>query len=270
MTPGRLVLQGLTGVVRRDAALFWSYRIRAVSQTLALFFSLSLFYYVSRLVNVSEFPSADAYFAYVAVGIVILHVLTASVGSVPVAVRQELVAGTFERFVVSPLGACAGIAGMLAFPLLSALAMSTLQLALAALVFGMDIHWATAPLAIPVALLGALSFAPFALFMASAVMVVKQISGGVTFVTTGMAFVGGFFFPTSLLPGWLRWMSDVQPFTPTLELLRHVLVRTPMTGSTAGDLARMIGFAVVLFPLAYVTLDCAIGISRRRGTLIEY
>ena len=149
-------------VFRRDALLFWSYRTRVVSQTLAVFFSLTVFYYVSKLVKVGEFPSADAYFSFVAVGIVTLAVLTATMTALPLAVRQELTAGTFERFVVSPIGAAAGVAAMLIFPMLSALTIATFQIVLAAIVFPLDVHWSTAALAMPVVLLGALSFAPFA------------------------------------------------------------------------------------------------------------
>lgn len=270
MSDRRLILVGMLGVARRDAALLWSYRLRVVSQTLSVFFTLSLFYYISRLVSVRAFATPDAYFAFVAVGIVVLHVLTSSVAAVPLAVRQELVAGTFERFAVSPLGATAGITGMILFPMASALVLGVAQLALATVVFGLDIELDTALLAIPVAALGAVSFTPFALLIASAVVLVKQIGGGVTFLTAGMAFVGGFFFPVALLPDWMEWMSYAQPFTPALELLRHLLVGTPMLHSAGENLVRLVAFAVVLFPMALATLERAIALSTRRGTLIEY
>ncbi len=76
-------------------------------------------------------------------------------------VRQELVAGTFERFVVSPFGSVAAVVSMTTFPFLLALASGLITIALAALVFGMPMHWSTVPLGIPLALLGCLSFIPF-------------------------------------------------------------------------------------------------------------
>jgi ABC-2 type transport system permease protein len=260
----------VAGVVRRDALLFWSYRTRAISQTLAVFFSLTVFYYVSKLVNVAEFRSAQAYFSFVAVGLVTLAVLTATLTALPLAVRQELIAGTFERFVVSPTGAAAGIAAMLVFPMLSALTMSTFQILFAAIVFPLDVHWSTAALAIPVAVLGALSFAPFALLMAAAVIALKQVTGAVPFVTTALAFLGGFFFPVRLLPDWIEWMSTVQPFTPTLDLLRHLLVNTPLQDPAWESVLKIAAFAAVLLPLSGLALHRAIAVCRRRGTLIEY
>lgn len=270
MSAARELRDSVIGVVRRDALLFWSYRTRAVSQTMAVFFSLTVFYYVSKLVNVQEFPSAHAYFSFVAVGILTLAVLTATLTALPLAVRQELIAGTFERFVVSPTGAAAGVAAMLVFPLASALVICTVQVLLAAAVFPLDVHWSTAPLAFPVALLGALSFAPFALLMAAAVITAKQVTGAVPFVTTALAFLGGFLFPVRLLPGWIEWMSEVQPFTPALELLRHLLVDYPLTEPAWESVGKIAAFAAVLLPVSALVLSRAIAVCRRRGTLIEY
>lgn len=244
--------------------------MRVVSQTLGLFLSITLFYYVSRLVSPGAFASSDAYFAYVVVGIIILAVLTATLTALPLTVRQELVAGTFERFVVSPMGAVAGVAAMILFPLFMALSMAVVELLLAALVFGLDIHWSTASLGLPVGLLCALSFAPFALFMAASVILVKQVSGGVTFVTTGLAFVGGFFFPVRLLPDWIEWTSQVQPFTPSLDLLRHLLVDTPLVDPAWESILKVALFAAGLLPLSGLALKHAVEACRRRGTLIEY
>ena len=258
------------GVLRRDAQLWWSYRGRAVSQTFTVFFSLALFYYVSRLVHVSQFETSKSYFSYVAVGILILGILTGALTAVPLAVRQELVAGTFERFVVSPLGPVAGVAAMLLFPMLSTVALSVVQFLLASAVFGLPVHWTTAAAGVPIALLGACAFAPFAIFLAAAVMVVKQVSGGAAFITSGLAFVGGLFFPVSLLPHWLHWASDVQPLTPALEALRHVLLGTATARPLAADLARLAGFAAVLGPLSLWALSRGIAAGRRRATLIEY
>lgn len=260
----------VAGIVRRDAAMFWSYKLRVITQSFSLLFGLTLFYYVSRLVGNRAFDSPDHYFAFVAVGLVILTVLTATVTGLPMAVRQELVAGTFERFLVSPTGGALGVFGMLLFPMISAVGLSAMQLCLAAVVFSVDIQWSTAPLALAVAALGVLSFAPFALLMAAGVIVVKQVSGGVVFVTTGMAFVGGFFFPVALLPGSIKWLSEVQPFTPALELLRHYLIDTPLTDPALQSALKIAGFAAVLLPASFAILAVAVELCRRRGTLTEY
>ncbi len=258
------------GIVQRDWRLFTSYRTRFLSQILSGFFSLVLFYYVSRVAGGRVFANPDDYFAFAVVGLVVMGVLVSTLLTLPTALRQELVAGTLERLVVSPFGAVAAIASMAWFPLVFALLNGLLTLTFAAAVFGMPVAWGTAAFAIPVAALGALAFAPFALLVAGAVIVVKQAGMGASFLVTGISLIGGFFFPVSLLPDWIEWMSKVQPFTPALDLLRHLLVGTPLVGSQWLAIAKLVGFAAVLLPVSLVFLRLSIGVAQRRGTIIEY
>ncbi len=98
----------------------------------------------------------------------------------------------------------------------------------------------------------------------------KQAQSGVGFMMMGIAFVAGFLFPVSLLPGWIQWTSDVQPFTPLVDLLRRVLVGTPLEGDAWVALLKIGLFVLVLLPLATWVLAAAIRKSQRSGTIIEY
>lgn len=257
-------------VVRRDLQMALSYRVPFVSSLLAAFFSLTLFYYLSRLVQVSAFGSADAYYAYAVIGLVIIQVLNSTLQTPPMTLRQELVAGTFERVAISPFGPVGTAVATLLYPFIYALVTALAMLAFAGLVFGVDIRWETLPLAFPVGLLCGVAFAPFGLLLLGLVMIAKQAMAGTTWVVAGIALVSGLYFPVTLLPGWIEWISEVQPFTPAAELLRNVIVGTPLPDPVWVGLAKLIGFSAVLMPLSIMAVDKAVRISRRRGTLIEY
>jgi ABC-2 type transport system permease protein len=257
-------------VVRRDFIVYVSYRTRLFSQILSGFLSLALFYYISRLVTVQSFGSPDAYFAFVVAGLVILRVILASFTAASAGVRQELVAGTFERTVVSPFGPVAGIASLLVFPFLLAGVLGATMLLIAALVFGVSLEWATLPLALPLGVLAALAFAPFALLVAASAVLFKQTVGASGFILTGISLVAGFYFPVALLPEWIRWVSEVQPFTPAVELLRHVAVGTPLEDPAWLSVGKLAGFAVALLPPSVWVLKKAIAVGQRRATIIEY
>jgi ABC-2 type transport system permease protein len=98
----------------------------------------------------------------------------------------------------------------------------------------------------------------------------KGTNAGATFVVAGLSLVAGLYFPTSLLPDWIRWLSDVQPFTPAAELLRHLLLGTEMSGSALVALLKLIGFAAVMLPVAAIVLRTSVQRSRRTGTITEY
>jgi ABC-2 type transport system permease protein len=257
-------------IFARDWRIFTSYRTRAFSAVIGAAVGVSLFYYVSRLVGGKAFESPDAYFGFVVVGMVILEVLTSTLTAPIATLRAELLTGNFERMVVSPFGAVGAIASMTLFPLTLGFAMGIVTIAIATLLFGLDLSWTTVPLAIPVALLGALAFAPFGLLLAAAVTMFKQTSAGATLIVTGLSLVAGVYFPIALLPGWIQWASDVQPFTPAVDLLRHLLVDTPMKGSAAVAVLKLAGFAAVMLPLAILLLHAAVDRGRRKGTITEY
>jgi ABC-2 type transport system permease protein len=256
-------------LLKRDWMTFTSYRTQLISMIVGMLTSLALFYFLSRLVQVSSFPSPDAYFAYAVVGMVIIQVLQSSLGVAGV-LRSELVAGTFERMLLSPFGAVAGVASMMIFPFVLSLFSALLLLTLAAIVFGVPVQWETAWLAAPIAVLGTGTFAAFGMLFAATTIVFKRAVGGVGLVMTLITLTSGLYFPIALLPGWLSWMSAVQPFTPAVNLLRNVLVGTPLTESAGFEVAKMAGFLVVMVPLAVLALRGGIRLGQRRGTIIEY
>jgi ABC-2 type transport system permease protein len=257
-------------IVRRDTAIFLSYRLSFVTPLAGALFSVTLFHFISRLVHAQAVGTPDQYFAYVVVGLVILGVLTSALGMPASMVRQELVAGTFERLVLSPFGAVGAVVAMMGFPLLRAVVVGLITLVFADAAFGLSLQWPDALLAIPVGVIAALAFAPFGLAAAAGVVLFKRAEAITMLVIAGVSLVAGVYFPVSLLPDWIRWAAHVQPFTPAIELMRHLLVGTRLSGSAAVAALKLAAFAAVLLPLAGALLTVALRVGRRRGTLIEY
>ena len=107
--------------VRRDAAIFVSYRLRPVTQAMATLFTLTMFFYMAKLVRPDAVGGRGHYYAFVVVGTAIISVLTAALTTSKI-VRMELVQGNFERIVVSPLGPVGGVVAVAAFPILYSIA----------------------------------------------------------------------------------------------------------------------------------------------------
>jgi ABC-2 type transport system permease protein len=232
--------------------------------------SLTLFFYISRLVHSRDIGSPADYYAYVVIGMVVLAVLSSCLVTPIMALRQELLTGTFERMVMSPFGPVRSVLSLMMFPLVLAFVVSAFTIAFAAVVFGLTLHWSSAALGIPIALLGAISFAPFGLLMATGTVLFKQTRGGTTFAVTLVTVVSGIYFPTVLLPHYLQWLVDIQPFTPAVEVLRHELVGRPLAESWSLSLAKLVGFPAVMLPLTAWILHRAIERARRQGTITEY
>lgn len=256
-------------VMRRDLHVYLSYRTRLVSQLLTSLFSLTLFYYVSRLVHVTGFGSHNAYFGFVVVGIALVGVMY-SCFSIPELVRQELIAGTFDRLLLSPFGAIRSVLAMTLFPMMLSFVLATFTLGLGCVIFGLRLHWSTVPLSVPVMFLALLAFLPFGVLFAALTVVVKQGNVGTAWVIAILSIVGGLYFPVSLLPGWLQTAAKLQPFTAATDVLRHLLVNSSLGGSPGASLLKLAAFAAVLLPASILVLVRAVRYGQRRGTIIEY
>jgi len=269
MSDAILAGRAFWAVIRRDLHVYLSYRTRLVSQGLTMVFSLTLFYYVSRLVHVTGFESHFAYFGFVVVGLALISVMY-SCFSIPELVRQELIAGTFDRLVLSPFGAIRSVIAMTLFPMLYSFVIAGLTLGIGCVLYGLQLHWSTVPLSIPVMMLTLLAFLPFGLLFASLTIVVKQGNVGTSWLIALLSIIGGLYFPIALLPHWVQVASKLQPFTAATDVLRHLLVGTPVEGSTVAAVLKLVGFAAVVLPASILILARAIQTGQKRGTIIEY
>jgi ABC-2 type transport system permease protein len=262
-------LRPTIAVARRDLLLAWSYRLQFIAGVFSGFISLAVFYYISRLVRVQAF-SPDAYFAFVAIGVVVFTVVGATLEIPQMNLRQELVAGTFERLLLAPWGSIAPIVSLLIYPILYSLLTVASLITIGAAVFGLHLHWSTVPLAAPVAILCVLAFAPFGILLLASVVFSKRSPPGSSYLIAGLSIVAGLYFPAQLLPGWIGWTSNAQPLTPATELLRSTLVGEHLRHPAWLLAAELAAFAAVAIPVSLVALRAALQASRRRGTILEY
>jgi len=62
----------------------------------------------------------------------------------------------------------------------------------------------------------------------------------------------------------------VQPFTPATDLLRHLLIDTPLVHPALVELLKLAGFIIVLLPFGVMLLRASIRYGQRTGTIAEY
>ena len=261
-------LQAVLATVTRDARIYRTYRLRLASQILGSLLTLTVFFYVAKLARPNAVGHHASYYAFLVVGILALAIVESAL-NLSALVRMELVAGNFERILISPLGPIGGVMAMAVFPIVYATLLSGVTLLLAAVIYALPIHIGAIPAALVVAALGATAFAALGILFVAALIAFKSSTGPV-WVIAGLGLLGGIYFPVALFPGWIRWASDVQPLTPTVDLLRHFLVGAPSIQARWLELVKLICFVVMLLPLSGVVLGQAVKLSRRHGTIMEY
>ena len=135
---------------------------------------------------------------------------------------------------------------------------------------GAHFTWANAVPALAIALLIVLATVPFGIMAAAMVLAFRTpgpLPSAVLFISGAL---GGVYYPTEVIPGWIERISDWVPLTYGLRALRQVFIRGESLGDVAGDLAILLGFTVALFALSWFLFALAFRYARRAGTLTQY
>jgi ABC-2 type transport system permease protein len=259
--------------LRRDAAVAVSYRLPFLLGIASIVSILALFFYLGRLVDPSVIESRagfdQGYFAYAALGLALLQIVQVGLVSFALKLRQEQTTGTFEALMSTPAPPYAVVLCSVAWDILRAALSGLFLVAVAVALFGLDLHTDTEALLVAgVALLGCLVlFGAIGIAVAAFAVAFKHVTALLSMVVTGLALLGGVYFPIDLLPDPLQTLGDILPFTWGLDVIRSALLSGDVDGTR---LAGLLGSAVVTLPLALAVFKVALRRARREGTLAQY
>jgi ABC-2 type transport system permease protein len=263
----------LAAFIRRDVGIATSYRAAIVLGLFSTILGLALFYYLGQIVDPGQLDSeqglSGGYFAYAVVGLAVLEIVTVSLYSFSVKLRQEQTTGTLEALIATPTSPSLIILSSAIYELLRATLSALGLVALAILVFGLrfDIGPGSVTVAV-VALLGCLGlFASLGVMVAAFTVVFMRATPLLAMVSTGLALLGGVYFPVSLLPAPLESIATALPFTWGLDVLRASLL--------GGDvdplqLAGLFASAALLLPASLLIFRRALRRARQTGALAQY
>ncbi len=270
VTPGR-ILTTFSAFIRRDWISARSYRLPFVVELTSNVFGLVLFYYLSRLVDrvgVHGQGLQQGYFAFAIVGQALLRIVQSGLGSFAGKLRTEQTTGTLEALLAAPAPPSLLILASAAYDMLFAWTSAAVLLA-GAILLGMDLHVSVASaagllVAVPAVVV---LFVALGVAVAAFIMVFKQGASLLVLITSGLALLGGVYFPVELFPGPLRAVADALPFTWGLDVLR--------TGLLLGDvkvarLLLLVISAACALPASLWLFRAAVNSARRSGTLAQY
>jgi len=259
--------------LRRDALVSWSYRTAFISDWVNLLVQVSLFYFMSRVIdatNIPEFGDAKGYLQFVAVGIAFSAFVQAALGRVVAAIRNEQMMGTLESLLVTPTAPAALQLGSVAYDLVYVPVRTCLFLALMTLVFGLDLHvGGIGPAAVIL-----FAFIPFAwglgVLSAGAVLTVRRGAGLTGIAGMILVLASSAYFPSEVFPGWLVGLTTINPLSVALDGTREALLEGGGWDVVWFPLAVLVPLACITLVAGSFTFRAAVVRERRRGTLFLY
>jgi ABC-2 type transport system permease protein len=260
-------------MLRASAISAASYRIGMLVSVLGLFASIVPLYFVSTAlqgVMASKIQSQGGqYFAFVLVGTVVLGFVSQAVNSLPNAVQGSVGSGMLDTLLSVPASPVTVFTGLTAYGYVWTFARSVLTIVVG-VVLGAQIAWSQVLPSLLILALIVLSYVPFGLLAAALIVAFRtdmEVRRGVLLVTT---LLGGVYYPTEIIPSWIRSIADVVPLTYGLRALRRVLLDGGTLWHAGSDIATLVGMTVVLAAVSLAALSAAFQYARRTGTLAQY
>lgn len=261
----------IAAFLRRDWTTALSYRLPFVLDVTGALFSLTLFFYVSRLIDSSHAieGSSHGYFPFVVVGLALLEVGEAGLRSFAQKLRQEQVSGTLEALLSTSTPPALIILGSAVYDLVRAAAIAVLMVLLAVVLFGLRLELDPLSLLLVAAAAGAsiVLFAALGVVVAAFTVVFKQTTALIGMIIPGVALLSGVYFPLDVLPRSLRLLAEASPFAWGLEVLRGGLLSGEQH---VGRLLLLVATAAAGLPLSVLLFMAALNRARRDGSLAQY
>jgi ABC-2 type transport system permease protein len=270
----RSELRKLPAFVRRDFLTAWSYRVSFIGDIVGIVFMITVFHFVSRMVDPSKLPTYGGhratYMEFVLIGIVVGAFIQLGLGRVMAAVRGEQLMGTLEALLMTPTAPSTIQFGSVVYDFIYIPIRTGLILLLASFVF--DLHYDAA---------GALEagiylvvFIPFVwgLGVASAagVLTIRRGGGIFALAVSALTLASGSYFPLDLLPGWVATMAKFNPIAIVLKGMREALLGHQSWGHVGPQVAFLAGLSLMSLLFGLGLFRLALRRERRKGTLGLY
>jgi ABC-2 type transport system permease protein len=176
--------------------------------------------------------------------------------------------GTIEYTFMAPLSRPAHLLGMGAFAVVYGVLRTVLLFGLVAAV--LHVHFGhpdflTAALVLAVS---SLSFVGIGMMTAVLPLVSPEKGTQLGFIAQGLLLVvSGVYYPVSVLPQWMQWISVVSPATYTLEGARRAVLDGAGPAAVWGDIWPLILTGVIAIPLGLYVFSRGERYAKRHGRL---
>ena len=269
-----MFLLKLTAFVKRDFLNAASYKFAFLSTFLGIFFSSATFFFISKLISPNQSqalaPYGGDYFSFVIIGVALSGLLGLLQEGLPGIIRSAQMTGVLESLLVTKTSIPTILLGSSLYSLVLTSLRTILHLALAIVLFGMQLGTVNWLGCIVVFFLTCVCFLSIGILAASFIMVYKMGNPFSWVFGSVAGLMGGVFFPISVLPDWLRWVSYVIPITYSLEGLRLSLLSSAGFPEILTNILALGVFGGVLFPLSLVSFRWAVIKAKRDGTITHY
>ena len=211
----------------------------------------------------------DQYFAFLVVGLIALNLVSTTIYALPGALQTATTTGTLEALIATPTSISALLAGLSGYEVLLA-AVRGLVMLLAAAVLGARVAWVGLGASVPILALVVLAHLSVGIITAAMVLAFRARGPLPQLVFLASTFLSGVYYPTTVIPGWIKSISAFLPLTYGLTALRAVLIEGQSITSVWREIGILIAFTVISLLVSAAAFRAALRYARQTGNLAQY
>ena len=269
MSSVRLQFIGLWGVVERNTYLikrygWWelAFFIWTIANTLTIVFIAKGVQATGGHINVQRETTS------LLIGAVLWSYLGIIFEFMTETVAWERWEGTIEYTFMAPLSRYVHLGGVALFAVLYGVVRTTLLFIVIALFFGLHLHGADFKTAILLLAVGSISFAGLGIVTSVLPLISPEKGAQLGFIAQGLLLVvSGVYYPVSVLPHWMRWISVISPATYALRGIRNAILGGAGVGSQWGNIWPLLILGVISIPLGFAVFMAGERYAKRHGKL---
>ncbi|MDB4870323.1 MAG: type transporter [Gemmatimonadales bacterium] len=250
-----------------------SYRMAMLVSLFGLILVVLPIYFVANALQqtMQQTISAEAhqYFGFVVLGAVAFSLITSCCTALPGALDGAIGRGTFEVILGTPARISAICVGFMGYGVLWALLRGVILFGVAVLL-GLSVVWKAVPLGVALLALTMLSYVGVGLLFAALILAFRTTGPLSSAVLTASMLLGGVYYPTQVIPSWIRDLGSVVPLTYGLRAIRQVVLRGDPLTAVARDVEILAAMTVLTLFSGIIAFSFALRHARRTGTLSSY
>jgi ABC-2 type transport system permease protein len=176
--------------------------------------------------------------------------------------------GTIEYTFMAPLSRPIHLLGMGLFAVGYGVIRAGLLFGIVAALFGLSLPDANFAGALVVLAVASISFLGVGMMTSVLPLISPEKGAQLGFVAQGaMLVVSGVYYPVSVLPSWMQWLSTISPATYALRGIRHAIIEGAGLGVLWADIWPLLVIGVVAVPLGLEIFRRGEVYAKRHGKL---
>lgn len=274
MSFSRSLFSVASAFLRKDFLQETSYKSNYALGLFGILFSLFFLTLITDFVGPSVAPRLQEYggnyFAFVVLGLGLQSFLGSALNHLSQRIREAQILGTLEATLATGVRVPTIILCLPLYSFYKTLLRVLAYLLLGVLVFDMDVSRARWPEALALLVLTIAAFGCIGVFIAGLTIAFKKTEPISAMIGALSLFLGGVYYPLSVLPEWVRPLAYAFPLTPALEGLRLALLGGAGWARIWPHLLCLLAFVALMLPIGLTVFGRSLRSAMRDGSLTQY